>query len=92
MKRPKATYKLWKTGGKATCSYCAAKTNGYLTFKDRSECWACPPCALKYGELKRLRNLLEKYPQKKRSSKFSENSLVNFAENSIVAEGSNVST
>lgn len=74
MKRLKNKFLKISEGEGASCFYCSAKTNFALySLNDNSEVWCCPVCALKYGKIKRLGNLLRKYPIR---AKKTENSLI----------------
>ena len=76
------------TGNSASCWYCDAKTNFALADKkDGSEVWCCPECGFKYGKIKRLRNLLRKYPHQRRTSKKQEILCVKKSKNSSQERG-----
>jgi len=70
------TFKKISDGEPAKCYYCTSKTNFALyDLKDESEVWACQNCALKYGKIKRLKNLLKNYSTSPKKAILKQNSL-----------------
>lgn len=77
-------FKKRTDGEYAKCYYCNSKTHFALyDKKDESEVWCCQECALKIGKIKRLKNLLKKYPLRKKSTNKIDISLIKKQENSV---------
>jgi len=86
----KFTFKKITEGEPAKCWYCERDTFFSLTNnKTGEEIWCCSECALKHAKIKRLKNLLKKYPIRKKSSKIEPILCVKKTENNILLGGLN---
>ncbi len=78
-------FKKLTSGEYAECFYCGKKNTHFALYdkKDGSQTWCCVECGLKVGKIKRLKNLLRKYPLRKQSSISKANSLLKMQEKGI---------
>lgn len=83
-------FKKWNQDTEyAHCWYCNNKTLFFIFDKKTGEeFFCCSECALKKHKIKRLRNLLKKYPLRQKSLKISSNLPLKKIENEQSQEGS----
>jgi len=76
-------FKKWDNTPETTkCELCPNQTLYFITDnKTGEETWCCLECALKHYKIKRLKNLLKKYPIRKKKTILAQNSLIKNSQN-----------
>lgn len=84
--RRRYIFKRWNNSDDTTlCNVCHKNQTLFfiLDRKNGEEWWCCPECALKYYKIKRLVNLLKKYPVHIKKAISDKKSLIKKSENEL---------